>query len=130
MYAVSLQTMLESSSYNSLLHLKSTLIRNKAEGIVFYQEDISSLDWDVPFEFYYFLTAGNIKFNNAFPMPFAIYRKYLIKNHPLDYLVHFYQTYYETNSIPTNHFHDLDVFQAKQYVWFYNQKNEGKAFIQ
>ncbi|WP_044748902.1 hypothetical protein [Bacillus alveayuensis] len=121
MKQITLQQMLDTNCYKSILDLKSELIRYKYTGIIFYRETMSSLELDVPFEFYFVLPKGTNEYKNAFPVPIAIYHKYLLFKRTSEYLVHFYQDYYKTKCTPPDEFFQtLNIFQAKQYAWFYN----------
>jgi hypothetical protein len=77
METCTLRTMLETDCYKNLLQLKVSLVRSKNEGLIFYQENISELTLDEPFEFYYVLTKGNITYQHAFPIPVHYYKPWM-----------------------------------------------------
>lgn len=117
---VTLEQMLNQTHEKNVLKFKLKLIRYKNDGIIFYKEDMSSLKLDQPFELYYLLTKGTISYKNAFPMPLSYYQEFVQNNYSPDFLIDFYQFYYQTKKVPSKKFfQNLEVFESKKHVWFY-----------
>ncbi len=128
MKPLTLLQMLETKHYNSILQLKLSLIRFKNKGTLFFKEDISGLDFDQPFEFYFSITKGCICYQNAFPIPASFYRRWMMKDtNRLHTLLPYYQSYYETTQEPgEDYFHSLSIFKGEQFIWFYQKKESAE----
>ncbi|WP_101592532.1 hypothetical protein [Bacillus sp. M6-12] len=128
MHEVTLAEMFESSDYTSVLHLKHALIHNKSAGFVFFKEDISSLDWGTPFEFYHYFTSGGIEYSNAFPVPIKVFYENLRIAPRFNFLMRYYNEYYDENNLPSEgFFNSLMVFPARHFAWFYKTTNERET---
>ena len=127
MKPLTLLQMHENKHYESILQLKLALIRFKNKGTLFFNEDISGLDFDEPFEFYFCITKGSICYQNAFPVPVSEYRRWMNRHSKRLYaLLPYYQTYYETTQEPgKDYFHSLSVFKGEQFIWFYQKKESA-----
>jgi hypothetical protein len=100
----------------SVLALKLCLTQLKKKGIIFYKEDLSFIQSDEPFEFYFYATKGTITYQNAFPVPIQIYndRSNLTKRN----LINLYQSYYQTGDLSqVKDFKKIHI--GEEYVWIY-----------
>lgn len=118
--------MLETKHYDSILKLKIALIRFKKKGTLFFKEDISELDFDKPFEFYFSIPKGSIPYQNAFPIPASYYRVWMKRNScQFHVLLPYYQSYYETDKKPDeDYFQSLSLFKGERFVWFFQKESE------
>ncbi|MDR7319678.1 hypothetical protein [Brevibacillus nitrificans] len=107
---------------DSLLQVKALLMKMKKRGLVFYQEDIVTLSPDTEFEIYFSFFKGIIEFENAFPVPLDMYYRYRAYQLDNEFLLPFYQSYYETTSTPA-HWKEssFQVYQGWEFVWFYRK---------
>lgn len=121
MERLTLLQMLETNKYENILQLKLALIRFRNDGTIFFNEQISSLEFNRPFEFYFCITKGKITYINAFPVPTSIYARWMNKsNARFHSLLPYYQSYYETKIMPDeDYFQSLYLFEGEKYVWFY-----------
>ena len=128
MKPLTLLKMLETKQFESILQLKLALIRFKNKGTLFFNEDISGLDFDQTFEFYFCITKGSIRYQNAFPIPASYYRRWRKRGSKRLYtLLPYYQSYYETTQEPgEDYFHSLSIFKGEQFVWFYQKKESAE----
>jgi hypothetical protein len=104
MDSCTLRKMLETDCYKNLLQLKVSLVRSKNVGMIFFQENVSELTFDEPFELYYVLTKGNITYQHAFPIPVHYYKPWMRKKTFSHHLYPYYRSYYETKNHPVEGF--------------------------
>ncbi|RFU71449.1 hypothetical protein D0469_01720 [Peribacillus saganii] len=119
MKPMSLKEMLIKLDENQVLKLKGNLNKYKKEGTLFFKGDIHEIDWEKPLEIYYFLSPGNIKYRNAFPVPSSHYWKIMNHVNPWLLLSSYYQTYYRSKKIPQKWAGNLYMYKEAKYVWFF-----------
>jgi hypothetical protein len=116
---MNLKNMLVDGEFNNTLELKVFLIKHKKTGHLFYLPDMASLDVEVEFDLFYYLSKPSGSEKEAFPIPRSIFKENISEEH----LKRLYEAYYCTDHLPKlDYFHNLKVYKGSDWVWFYDNQ--------
>lgn len=121
---LNLRNMMRTGCFANILELKQFLIKHKKSGRVFYLLDISDLDMDEEFEFYFYLSKPPFSEKIAFPILRQVFEESISEVK----LIRFFANYYNHDELPDNKelLCNLSVYKGSEWVWLYhNQKLEG-----
>lgn len=122
---VTLNKLLKQDKRKNPLLLKSRLSEYKKKGLVFYEENITSLLYDEPFLLYYHLTPNHNSPLNAFPIPMNEFCT-LERQFEKDLFLKEYFFNYYGDLINCDAYFDKQtwsVYKGLEYAWFYISNN-------
>jgi hypothetical protein len=105
----------------SLMEVKAKLMNYKKRGIVFFNEDISTLLPKQPFHLLYFWLPGHSSLQEAFPVPIKHFQSFKFEMEQTSYLKDYFETFYETSISDEKFGHTYDLFHpfvGTEYVWY------------
>lgn len=118
MFSVSLDEIMATRNFESVLILKSKLLAWKKSGMIFFQEEICQLGTSQKFFLYWSDRKGSCKTQpNAFPVPREDWKTIQFSNNEL--LLPYFASYYELIQIPHSFLENLKMYIGEEFVWFY-----------
>lgn len=102
----------------SILEIKKKLQGYKKEGIIFFTEDIFSLQEDEPFQLYFSYKSSSKSLKNCFPIPLNDYLQTRKENRNLEALYEFYyQDYYKEPIEKQRIKKGVEIYRASDIIW-------------
>ncbi|QOR67294.1 hypothetical protein IM538_03910 [Cytobacillus suaedae] len=130
MKTYTLSEMLETNSFENLLHLKRELLRYKKAGLVFVPKRISDLELNEPVELYIAYSKGTIEYYSAFPI---VNKRRIPSNKNCfteEMIKQAFLKFYGIRQKWKPHYYEcLSCYPGKYFTWFYiNEQvsNDGK----
>lgn len=116
---------LERNEDKSMLQVKRELLAYKKSGIVFYSEEIASLDLHTPFQMYFAYRPGHKTETNAFPVPMEDYGLLCNEKDKFTRLKTYFSNYYHHTEFSLDTYRSYEegmCYKGTDFVWYAKKK--------
>lgn len=102
---------------------KFQLLTLKNQGVLFFKDDVSSLELHEPFKLYYYLVS-HPAIQDAFPVPTDSIHLSKLKTLTFDDVKEYFESYYLNEADDKEGIQAFDLknpYIGKDYIWFYKR---------
>jgi len=124
---ITLASYMEAQNTTNILKIKQNLLQMKKRGVLFFKEDISTMDSQTSFHVYYHLLPNEKTECSAFPIPkqaFVLQSDRLDDKKTFEAAKRYFEDYYINEVLDKKGFDEFDLknpFIGEDYVWLYKR---------